>query len=77
MRTDLQRLRRDSESKKLPAAAPAPKNRATHWIVGAALIVIAAAAAAYFFVHRRAPKAYREGYDRAGGLHQYHRRSCV
>jgi hypothetical protein len=56
MRTDLQRLRRDSESKKSPAAAPAPKNQAAHWIIGAALIVIAAAAAAYFFVHRRAPK---------------------
>jgi tetratricopeptide (TPR) repeat protein len=56
MHTDLQRLRRDSESKKLPAAAPAPKNRAAHWIIGTALIVIAAAAAAYFFVHRRAPK---------------------
>ena len=55
MRSDLQRLKRDSESMKLPAAgAPA---RQLPWIAGAAaLILIAAAGGAYFFLHRRAPK---------------------
>ncbi len=56
MRSDLQRLKRDSESAKLPAS-PAPRKRLLLWIAGAAaLIVIAAAGAAYFFLHRRAPK---------------------
>ncbi len=55
MRTDLQRLKRDSGSRKLPAVV-APSRR-WPWIAGAAaLILIAAAGAAYFFVHRRAPK---------------------
>ncbi len=55
MRADLQRLKRNSESIKSPAAVPAPKNRAP-WMIGAALIVIAAAGAAYFFLHHRTPK---------------------
>jgi tetratricopeptide (TPR) repeat protein len=53
MRSDLQRLKRDSESMKLPAAK-APAKR-WPWLT-AALILIAAAGAAYFFLHRRAPK---------------------
>jgi serine/threonine protein kinase len=55
MRTDLQRLRRDSESRKLPAVvAPA---RRWPWVAGAvALILVAAASGAYFFLHRSAPK---------------------
>jgi eukaryotic-like serine/threonine-protein kinase len=54
MRSDLQRLRRDSESTKLPAA-PAPRKRLP-WIKGAALLRLAAAGAAYFLLHKRAPK---------------------
>jgi len=55
VRTDLQRLKRDSESVKAPVvAAPA---RRWPWIAGVAvLILIAAAGAAYFFLYRRAPK---------------------
>jgi eukaryotic-like serine/threonine-protein kinase len=56
MRSDLQRLRRDSESAKSPAA-PAPRQRGLPWVAGAtALILIAAAGAAYFFFRHRAPK---------------------
>jgi eukaryotic-like serine/threonine-protein kinase len=55
MRTDLQRLKRDSESRKLPAVV-APSRR-WPWIAGAAaLILIAAAGAVYFLRHRPAPK---------------------
>jgi serine/threonine protein kinase/predicted Zn-dependent protease len=55
MRSDLQRLRRDSESMKL-SVVTAPRRR-WPWIAGAAgLIVIAAVGAAYFFLHRHAPK---------------------
>ena len=55
MRTDLQRLKRDSESSKVSAASAAPARR-WPWITGAALILIVAAGAVYFFVHLRAPK---------------------
>jgi len=55
MRTDLQRLKRDTESMKLPAAATPPSRRLS-WISGAAFILIAAAGAAYFFVHKSTPK---------------------
>jgi eukaryotic-like serine/threonine-protein kinase len=55
VRTDLQRLKRDSDSQKLPAVS-APSRR-WPWIAGvAALILIAATAAAYFLLNRRAPK---------------------
>jgi serine/threonine protein kinase/predicted Zn-dependent protease len=55
MRSDLQRLRRDTESTKLSAAKP-PRERSP-WIIGvAALILIAAAGSAYFVIHRRAPR---------------------
>jgi serine/threonine protein kinase len=59
MRTDLQRLKRDSESRRSSAAiqAPVPRKRRMPWMAGAAaLILIAAAGAAYFFLHRHAPK---------------------
>ena len=56
MRSDLQRLKRDSESSKVSAVLAAPSRR-WPWIAGAAaLILIAAAGGAYFFLHRRAPK---------------------
>src|SRR5581483_11014170 len=55
LRADLQRLKRDTDSMKLPAA-PAP-SKPWAWIAGtAALIVIAAAGAAYFLLHKPAPK---------------------
>ncbi|HTC91118.1 MAG TPA: serine/threonine-protein kinase, partial [Bryobacteraceae bacterium] len=54
MRTDLQRLKRDIESKKFPAAST-PKKRLP-WIMGAALILVAAGGSAYFFLHSFAPK---------------------
>ncbi len=54
MRSDLQRLKRDTESQKL-SVATAPRKR-WPWIAGAALILIAAAVAAYFLLQREAPK---------------------
>jgi eukaryotic-like serine/threonine-protein kinase len=64
IRSDLRRLKRDSESGKLPAserekvaaqAAPAPARSRWKVIVPAAAVAIVAAAAAYFYFHR-APK---------------------
>ncbi len=57
MRTDLQRLKRDTESVKV-AVAPAPQRRWPQWFwaLGAALVLIGAASAAFFFFHRRTPK---------------------
>jgi len=59
MRSDLQRLKRDSESHRSLAATqptPTPPTRLP-WIAGAAaLILIVAAGVAYFLLHRRAPK---------------------
>jgi len=54
MRSDLQRLKRDSESTKVSAVTN--PNRRLPWGAAAALLLIAAAGAAYFFLHRRAPK---------------------
>jgi serine/threonine protein kinase/tetratricopeptide (TPR) repeat protein len=54
MGADLNRLKRDTESGRSPAASTAPVRRLP-WI-GAALILIAAAGAAYFFLHRAPPK---------------------
>jgi eukaryotic-like serine/threonine-protein kinase len=60
MRTDLQRLKRDSESSKVSAVTEAPSAapaRRWPWIAGAtALILLAAAGAVYFFLHRHTPK---------------------
>ncbi len=64
VRSDLQRLRRDSESRKLPGVtqtlAGAPSKRLP-WIAGAALMVLALAGvvAAYFF-HRQPAKLTNE-----------------
>ena len=56
MRSDLQRLKRDSESTRLLAVSATPRRR-WPWIAGAAaLILIAAAGLAYFLLHRSAPK---------------------
>ena len=58
IRADLQRLRRDSESRKLPGATPAPaaaRSKRWPWIAGAALIALAMTGAAYFF-HRQPSK---------------------
>jgi serine/threonine protein kinase len=51
-RSDLQRLKRDSESVKLPALT-APAKR---WPWLTAAVILIAAAAAYFLMHRSAPK---------------------
>ena len=50
MRSDLQRLKRDSASTKLSTVA-APKKRLP-WIAGSALVLIAAVGAAYFYLPR-------------------------
>jgi serine/threonine protein kinase len=59
MRSDLQRLRRDSESRRLSAATlPSQVGpvKSWPWIAGAAAFLLAAAGAAFFFLHRSAPK---------------------
>ncbi len=59
MRSDLQRLRRDSESRKLPGMSERPASGGSNrwpWIAGAALLVLALAGGGYFFVYRGAPK---------------------
>jgi serine/threonine protein kinase len=56
MRTDLQRLKRDSESSKLSKVSATPRSR-WPWIAGAAvLILIATVGATYFILRHRAPK---------------------
>src|SRR5580658_8679255 len=54
IRTDLQRVKRDSESMKLSVVARPP--RRFPWLAGAALLLLAAAGTSYFFLHRHAPK---------------------
>ena len=52
MRTDLQRLKRDTESHKSAAvleAAPVARNRRALWMAGAGVTIVAAVLAAYFF----------------------------
>ena len=59
MRSDLQRLKRDSESHKVSAVSrPVPPATLAYrrWITGAALITIAAAGVVYFFLRKPAPK---------------------
>ncbi len=59
MRSDLQRLRRDSESGKLSGASEGSatsRSKRWLWIAGAAAIIVALAAGGYFFFHRNAPK---------------------
>ena len=54
MRTDLQRLKRDTESTRVPAASPVVRNRRVLWIGGAAVVIVAAVLAGYFFFRRPA-----------------------
>src|SRR5579863_166503 len=60
MRSDLQRLKRDSDSRKLPSVSEAPAHsQSKRWLWtagGAALLILALASAGYFFVFRGAPK---------------------
>jgi eukaryotic-like serine/threonine-protein kinase len=56
MRSDLQRLKRDTESMKLSAAPAGPRRRWPWIAAAAALILIVASGAAYFFLHKRTPK---------------------
>jgi Flp pilus assembly protein TadD len=60
MRSDLQRLKRNSDSQKWPAvssqAAPAAKARRLPWLAAVALIMVVAAAAVYFSQRRLTPK---------------------
>ena len=59
IRSDLQRLRRDSESRIISAATlPSPQRpvKSRRWIGGALAFLLAAAGGAYFFLHRPAPK---------------------
>jgi tetratricopeptide (TPR) repeat protein len=56
MRTDLQRLKRDSDSHRLVVAgreAPTPKRR-PWWLAIAAVVIVAVGMAGYFFFHRAA-----------------------
>jgi serine/threonine protein kinase/tetratricopeptide (TPR) repeat protein len=58
IRTDLQRLKRDTESARLPAATSAVvgvrERRGTHWklVIPTAAAVVALAAGSYFYFHR-------------------------
>jgi eukaryotic-like serine/threonine-protein kinase len=55
MRSELERLRRDTESHKFPATvetSPAPRTRRAPWILGAVALVAMAAVAGYFLHHR-------------------------
>jgi eukaryotic-like serine/threonine-protein kinase len=58
IRTDLQRLKRDTESARLPAATSAVvgvrERRGTHWklVIPTAAAVVALAAGSYFYLHR-------------------------
>jgi eukaryotic-like serine/threonine-protein kinase len=59
IRTDLQRLKRDTESHSSSAAVetvPAPRTGRTPWIIGAVALVIIAAIAGYFLSNHRTPK---------------------
>jgi len=62
MRSDLQRLSRDSESRKLPGVSERPagaRSKRWAWIAGTALIVLALAGTDYF-LHLGAPKLTNE-----------------
>jgi serine/threonine protein kinase len=55
VRTDLQRLKRDTESHKLAAvleAAPVARRRRIPWIVGIVVVIAAAVLTSYFFLSR-------------------------
>ena len=55
--TDLQRLKRDTESHKsaaVPQAAPATRNRRVLWLAGAVVVIVAAVFVGYLIFHRPA-----------------------
>jgi eukaryotic-like serine/threonine-protein kinase len=52
IRTDLQRLKRDTESGRLPPATPAARNRRVLWIAATVMLLVAAVPAGYLFLHR-------------------------
>jgi eukaryotic-like serine/threonine-protein kinase len=57
IRTDLQRLKRDTESHKSRAVletAPAARNRRVLWIALAAMVIVTAVPGIYYFFHRSA-----------------------
>jgi eukaryotic-like serine/threonine-protein kinase len=59
IRSELQRLRRDTESHKFSAAVetvPAPRTGRKPWIIGAVALVIIAAVAGYFLSRHRGPR---------------------
>src|SRR5246500_2611637 len=56
IRTDLQRLKRDTESERLPPVAPVAWNRRTLWGAGAVALIIAAVLLGYFLFRRPTAK---------------------
>jgi len=59
MRSDLQRLRRDGESRKFRGVSERPagaRSKRWPWIAGAAALIVLALAGAGYFLHRGAPK---------------------
>jgi serine/threonine protein kinase len=78
IRTDLQRLKRDTESVNRlaiqPANAGAADGRRTAWVTLLAVLLIGALAASGYVLPPLAAHAHRQGYDCPLGFHQYHRR---
>ncbi len=65
IRSDLQRLRRDSDSRRLsgsatPVAATPARSSRWPWIAGAAAVIVLAAAGAFYFFHRAPAKLTNE-----------------
>jgi eukaryotic-like serine/threonine-protein kinase len=54
IRTDLQRLKRDTESGRLPPATPVARNRRVLWVPGTVMLIVAAVLAGYFLFRRPA-----------------------
>jgi len=54
IRTDLQRLKRDTESGRLPRATPVARNRRVLWAAGTVVLIVAAVLAGHFLFRRPA-----------------------